>query len=953
MPHCLRRIPTFQAPVFYVGINVGKDFIMGVMSLFMSLPLFTALVLIVHAGRATLLTQEGVVRVVSLSEATDCVQKQKDVLVCHAPATAARLGLSKIPGVLDILELYAFVRPALPCVPSPLGLARVLDLALPQELEDGPITLLDAARILLQEVQQKDLAVVGAMGPQWPWREPIFAALGAEKDTDLPPDPRAFAVWDNLPDWTSDPPGRPPDSLERPLTEKEATQALTRTLPEGSKDRPGQRDYAAFMAGVFASPRADGAPHLLIAEGGTGTGKTLAYLAPAAAWADQAGAPVWVSTYTKALQRQISHALQILWPDPKEREAKTATRKGRENTLCLLSLEELAASPRHAVAAGLMSRWAQKSGDGDLSGAFFPGWLPLLLGFAGTLGLADRRGECIYAACPHFKKCFIERSTRRAEKADIVVANHALTMARTAIAAPDDSMPRRYIFDEGHHLFEAADSAFALRLTGKEMADIRRWILGAESTSSPRLGRSRRRGLARRTEGLIEGDEAAVDALKALLRAAKSLPQDTWAQRLTSKRDAHGPGEDFLAACLAQIEAYEVKEHIGPAPFGREAPAFPASLGLQGAAKALCSALEALERPIKTLTVRLCALLSNPEGVALEADTRSQIESLARALTFRVEYYLTPWRHALTSIFSPLAGGGEEGACLEEDSEFCTLLIAEAQGQNGDLTDLGLARHYIDPMRPFAKAIAQHADGIAVTSATMRDGAGEAAWGMARLRSGALWLAPHHVRTAAFPSPFAYNDCARVFVVTDIDRTDMGAVAAAYRALFLASRGGALGLFTAISRLRAVYARIASVLEEEGLCLYAQHVDAMDVGTLLDLFRAEENACLLGTDAVRDGVDVPGRALRLLVMDRVPWPRPDLLHKARRAAFGGRVWDDAITRLRLTQAFGRLIRQERDKGVFILLDPRLPRRLEDAFPQGVSIERVCMADALHSVSSFL
>jgi dTDP-D-glucose 4,6-dehydratase len=69
-----------------------------------------------------------------------------------------------------------------------------------------------------------------------------------------------------------------------------------------------------------------------------------------------------------------------------------------------------------------------------------------------------------------------------------------------------------------------------------------------------------------------------------------------------------------------------------------------------------------------------------------------------------------------------------------------------------------------------------------------------------------------------------------------------------------------------------------------------------------------------------DGVDVPGRSLRLLVFDRVPWPRPDLLHKARRSRFGGKGYDDAIARARLSQAFGRLIRRADDRGVFVMLD---------------------------------
>ena len=108
----------------------------------------------------------------------------------------------------------------------------------------------------------------------------------------------------------------------------------------------------------------------------------------------------------------------------------------------------------------------------------------------------------------------------------------------------------------------------------------------------------------------------------------------------------------------------------------------------------------------------------------------------------------------------------------------------------------------------------------------------------------------------------------------------------------------------------------------------------MDVGTLVDIFRAERNTCLLGTDAVRDGVDVPGAALRLIVFERVPWARPDILHRARRRAFGGRRYDEMIARLRLKQAYGRLIRRQSDHGAFVLLDRMTPTRLLNAFPEG-------------------
>ena len=121
---------------------------------------------------------------------------------------------------------------------------------------------------------------------------------------------------------------------------------------------------------------------------------------------------------------------------------------------------------------------------------------------------------------------------------------------------------------------------------------------------------------------------------------------------------------------------------------------------------------------------------------------------------------------------------------------------------------------------------------------------------------------------------------------------------------------------------------------------------------MIDIFRAEENACLLGTDAVRDGVDVPGNALRLIVFDRVPWPRPDILYRARRSAFGGGSYTDMLTRLKLKQAFGRLVRRANDRGVFVLLDPMMPTRLLGAFPQGVEVRRCGLAEAVAETHAF-
>src|SRR4029079_14162890 len=168
-------------------------------------------------------------------------------------------------------------------------------------------------------------------------------------------------------------------------------------------------------------------------------------------------------------------------------------------------------------------------------------------------------------------------------------------------------------------------------------------------------------------------------------------------------------------------------------------------------------------------------------------------------------------------------------------------------------------------------------------------------------------------------SPFDYAVCSEVLVITDIKQGDIAALAGGYARLIEAAQGGTLGLFTAVARLKAVHARIADRLARAGLPLLAQHVDPIDAGTLVDIFRDDPRASLLGTDALRDGVDVPGESLRLVVMERVPWPRPTVLHAARRMAGGGSAYDDRVVRARLAQAFGRLIRREGSPRGFALL----------------------------------
>ncbi len=903
--------------------------------------------LVVGLTEAVWLTADGEVETIALADAARRA-RAAPAMLCHGRAMARRLGVAPF-AALDLLELFAFVRPAQFCLPTPRGLAAALDLPRPQSLAGQALTLVAAARALIVELagaaaddDARIIAEAMARGG-WGWGEAVLAALPAHaardhartraaRDRDAAP--AGLAVWRRLPEWAEHAPEPAPGNM--PVEPGEARRRLAELLGSDAEARPQQSDYADAVSQAFLPRAAPQQPNAVLAEAGTGVGKTLGYIAPASLWAEKNEGAVWISTYTRNLQHQIAGELDRLYPEPAVKSRKVVLRKGRENYLCLLNFEEAVAQlpmrPHDAAALGLLARWLARTGDGDIvGGGDFPGWLADVLGRGRSLGLTDRRGECIHSACSHYHKCFIERSVRKARRARIVVANHALVMVQAALGGLDDAyLPNRYVFDEGHHVFDAADSAFSLALSGQETADLRRWLIGVEAG-----GRGRARGLRRRIEDLVAGDGQAERLLADALAAARALPGEGWQHRLAEGRPAQA-AEAFLAIIRRQVLA-RAPDRDGA--YAIETDARPPLDELLPVAASLEAALGRLAAPLAKLAERLAARLED-DAEELDTGTRLRIEAVVRSLARRGEAQIGGWRRMLRDLAAPLPPDFVDWLSLERF--------------DGLEHDVGMHRHWIDPTVPFIKAVAAPAHGVVVTSATLTDGSGDALgdWLAAETRTGTRHLERPAWR-ARVPSPFDYTAQTRIFIVTDVRRDDVGQVAAAYRALFLAAGGGALGLFTAISRLKAVHQRIAAELEAAGLPLLAQHVDGMDTATLIDIFRAEEDSCLLGTDAVRDGIDVPGRSLRLIVFDRVPWPRPDILHKARKAAFGGARYDDMLTRLRLKQAFGRLIRRASDSGVFVLLDPAFPSRLHGAFPEGVVPERVGLKDAIERTAAFL
>jgi ATP-dependent DNA helicase DinG len=840
-------------------------------------------------------------------------------ILLNAPLVGQRLGYPEISG-LDLLELFSFIHPARFAVPTPAGLSRALGIEPPAGDAAAADGLRRIAAELLDRLEDDDWleregawtsnATLHRLG--WGWAGLVAARLER-------PEKGERMLFARLPQWE--------ETAERPaprtvaISDADARERLAELTGAAAEPREGQKAMAAAVAEVFAPRAAAGAPSMLLAEAGTGIGKTLAYLAPASLWAERAGGTVWVSTFTKALQRQLDAEGARIVPETRERARRIVVRKGRENYLCLLNLEDAlqgAFSGRAAILAQLAGRWAAYTRDGDMVGGDLPGWLPSLFRRAGATALTDRRGECVYAGCPHYRRCFIERAERAGREADLVIANHALVMVNAARGRPD--APTRILFDEGHHLFDAADSTFAVALGGQEAIEMRRWIIGPEGRS-----RGRRRGLAARLLDVASYDEEGARALDAAVEAARAMPSDGWLQRL-GEGAPFGPLEALLAQVRGMVYARAKAQEAG---YGLETELAEPDGALVEASAAALSALEALQKPLAALGRRLEAVLEDAPDW-LDSAARARVEGAINGLAWRRET-LSAWIALLARI-----GGSADPNFVD------WLAIERVEGRE---YDVAIHRRWLDPTRPLARAVLEPAHGVLVTSATLR---GSEDWATAEARTGAMHL-PGPIRHFETASPFDYAQATEVLVVTDIGRGDMTALAGAYARLIEAAGGGTLGLFTAIQRLKAVHARIADRLARAGLPLFAQHVDPIDAGTLVDMFRDDPHASLLGTDALRDGVDVPGESLRLVVMERVPWPRPTVLHAARRLSYGGSGYDDRVVKARLAQAFGRLIRRQGDRGVFVILSAAMPSRLLSAFPPAVRISRLPLDAAIERV----
>jgi ATP-dependent DNA helicase DinG len=228
--------------------------------------------------------------------------------------------------------------------------------------------------------------------------------------------------------------------------------------------RPAQRAYAREAAGMFAPrpPRGGASRTCCWRKPGPAPARPSAISPPPRYGRRNRAAPSGFRPIPRRCNGSCG-AKAGAFPAERHGKAPVVVRKGRENYLCLLNLEDalqggFAGAP--AILAQLVARWAAYSQDGDMIGGDLPGWLGTLFRKRGISALTDQRGECVYAGCPHYRKCFIERAVRASADAELVIANHALVMVNAA-RRDAAQRPTRIVFDEGHHVFEAADSTFS------------------------------------------------------------------------------------------------------------------------------------------------------------------------------------------------------------------------------------------------------------------------------------------------------------------------------------------------------------------------------------------------------------------------------------------------------------------------------------------------------------
>lgn len=658
------------------------------------------------------------------------------------------------------------------------------------------------------------------------------------------------------------------------------------------EDRPQQRALARLIGSLYNEPG------IGIAEAGTGTGKSVAYLLPAIRWALQNRERTVVSTNTINLQEQLVDKDLPFLRRALGEPFRFALVKGRRNYLSIRRARLAQASagvlldvPRQAELAGI-TEWMDSTRDGSLSD------LPFRPSAEVWDEVASESDVCLRAKCPHFEECFYQRARRDAASADIVVVNHHLLFSDLAVRRTQGNytapavLPhyRRLILDEAHNLEEAA--------TGH---------LGA-SVSRRGLFRALRR-LEHRGKGILPALSAALGAgFRDLLgQAALDIISGRLLPELEGARERAGTVFGFLDDVILAAGS----------PMLRLEPEFAShpvwTLGLGDALEGLLANLDALLRGVEALRERIAT--DEAARDALEA----QLLEL-RGVANRLEGAADALRRALRP--------GEDALAMVRWME----RSPEREGKEGNLT---LSAAPLDLSGVLREAIFDRVPTVVLTSATL---ATQGNFRFLRQRLGVYGEEERRIEEAAFASPFDYARQSLLLVPTDLPlpsgESDARHDEATVRATIEMARisdGGLFVLFTSYRALRHVAEALRRRKVDLQWPLFV-HGEAPRA-QLVQRFAASGRGILLGTTSFWEGVDVAGQALRGLVIPKLPFKVPTEPVTAARIeaieAAGGNSFVQYMlphAAIRLKQGFGRLIRSGEDRGAVLVLDGRIARK---------------------------
>ncbi len=652
---------------------------------------------------------------------------------------------------------------------------------------------------------------------------------------------------------------------------------LARVMP-GYEHRPQQVHMLREVA------RALNEGHHLLVEAGTGTGKSLAYLIPAAYFAHHNQERVLIATHTINLQDQLFQkdlpVLQQLVPFP----VYATVLKGRHNYLCVRRLREFMErkdlSPAAVTFAAKLLVWLAHTGTGDVA----------------ELGLSQEEQRVFWpqvASDPNTctrERCleagdFYYLARDRAERSHLVIVNHALLLADVSVE--NRALPpfNHLIIDEGHHLEEAVTQQLGYRVSAQDMHQT---LFAIHNPHAPRS-----HGLLTRvqacTRPLEIGPERAAEfgslanQIADHIRQLEPLLRRFW-QDVARFVKEHG---------LQEQGGYDRRLRLTPTE--RLQPAWS---HVEISWERCVPRWEELIATLGRLASRLelyASHLMHEDMAQASLDVRGAVTRL-QEMVHQVTRFVT----------SPL---DDYVYWLEEAAEKGVITLHAAPLHVGSL----VRQHLWERKRA-----------IVMTSATLRTGD---SFDYLRER-----LSAWEAEELSLGSPYDYVSSTLLYIPTDIPEPNRPGyqrmVEEALIALAQATRGRMLVLFTSYSQLRRTAEAIGPVLQQAGIVVYEQGMGGRT--QVLENFRTTEQAVLLGTRSFWEGVDIPGEALSVLVIARLPFSVPsDPVIQARAETYEDPFREYQVPQaiLRFRQGFGRLIRSSTDRGVVVILDRRVDTKM--------------------------